>query len=314
MTRAEPSRAAGWTADANAPMVGRRASSGGRSVTTLLRLIRVDYCLLGAAGAVAGAVVNGMRAPTAQLAATATAVFLVAASCYAFDDYFDLSADLANGRRDRPLVTGSGNRRSAAIVGAVCFFLALVAATSSGPVVLTIVAAGGAAALAYNRWLQRSFHVKNLLLAGAFPAPLILGGLAPGSPVSPALGWCAGLAYVAGLGFEVMIDIADLEGDRANGADTLSTRYGTGLAGRFAAATFIASSLLLLLPFALPVDPRLRGDLAYLLLAAIAAAGAVHIARSLLADQTPAHVFALKRRAFAALLVGLSAFAVGVLV
>ncbi len=281
---------------------------------TLLRLIRVDYSLLGAAGAVAGAVVNGMRAPTAQLAATATSVFLVAASCYAFDDYFDLYADLANGRRDRPLVTGSGNRRSAAIAGAVCFLLALVAASFSGPAILAIVAAGGAAALAYNRWLQHSFPVKNLLLAGAFPAPLILGGLAPGSSVSPALGWCASLAYVAGLGFEVMIDIADVEGDRANGVDTLSTRYGTRVAARLAAAAFVTSALLLLLPFALPVDPRLRGDLAYLLLAATAAVGAVHIARSLLSDQTPAHVFVLKRRAFGALLLGLVAFAAGAVV
>jgi 4-hydroxybenzoate polyprenyltransferase len=280
---------------------------------TLLRLVRVDYCLLGSAGVITGAAVNGLRAPTALLAITATAVFFVAASCYAFDDYFDVFADMTNGRRDRPLVTGSRNRRSAAIVGIVCFLLALVAASLSGPAVLGVVAAGGAAALIYNRWLQRAFPLKNLLLAGAFPAPLILGGLASGTPVSAALAWCAGLAYVAGFGFEAMIDIADVDGDRANRTDTLSTRYGTRAAARIAAVAFTAAAVLLFLPYVLPVDPRLKGDLPYLLLAATAASGAVLIARSLLRNQTPAHVFVLKREAFAAVLLGLAAFAVSAL-
>ncbi|MCK9357521.1 MAG: UbiA family prenyltransferase [Dehalococcoidia bacterium] len=280
---------------------------------TLLRLIRIEYCLLGAAGVVTGAIVNGATGLTATLPATAAAVFFVAAGCYAFDDYFDLYADLANGRRDRPLVTGRRDRRPAAIVGGVCFVLAAVAAFLAGPAVLAVVAGGGASALAYNRWLQRAYPVKNLLLAGAFPTPLLLGGITSGACLSPALVWCAAVAYVGGLGFEVMIDIADVEGDRASGAGTLSTRRGTTVASRVAAAALSAAGLLLLVPFMAPIDPRLHGDAIYLLAALPAVAGALHIALSLLRDQSPAHVFVLKRRAFVALLFALVAFAVGVL-
>jgi len=283
------------------------------SFVTLLRLIRVDYCLLGAAGVVTGAIVNGMSAATAGLAATVLAVFFVAAGCYAFDDYFDLLADLANGRRDRPLVTSLRNRRPAVLVGSVSLVLAAVAAWLAGPTVLAIVAGGGAAALGYNRWLQRAYPVKNLLLAGAFPTPLFLGGLASGACLSPALAWCAGIAYVAGLGFEVMIDIADLEGDRTTGTDTLSTRHGTTIASRVAASGFAVAAALLLVPFVAPIDPRLRGDPAYLLAAVASAAGALHVARSILLNHVPARVFVLKRRAFVTLLVGMLAFAVGVL-
>ncbi len=285
----------------------------GTSLMTLPRLIRVEYCLLGAAGVVTGAIVNGTPGLTATLAETVLAVFFVAAGCYAFDDYFDLYADLANGRRDRPLVTGRRDRRPAAVVGGVSFLLAAVSAWLAGPAVLAVVAGGGASALAYNRWLQRAFPVKNLLLAAAFPTPLLLGGLASGECLSPALAWCAAVAYVGGLGFEVMIDIADVEGDRASGAGTLSTRHGTTVASRVAAAALAGAGLLLLVPFAAPIDPRLHGDPVYLLAALPAVAGALHIARSLLRNHTPAHVFVLKRRAFVALLVALVAFAVGVL-
>jgi len=283
------------------------------SLVTLLHLIRIEYCLLGAAGVVTGAIVNGMSAPTAGLAATVMAVFFVAAGCYAFDDFFDLYADLANGRRDRPLVTGRRDRRPAAIVGGVCFVLAAVAAFLAGPAVLAVVAGGGASALAYNRWLQRAYPVKNLLLAGAFPTPLFLGGIASGACLSPALAWCAAVAYVSGLGFEVMIDIADVEGDRASGAGTVSTRHGTAVASRVAAAALAGAAVLLLVPFAAPIDPRLHGDPVYLLAAAPAVAGALHIGLSLLRDHTSPHVFVLKRRAFVTLVVGLVAFAVGVL-
>jgi len=257
--------------------------------------------------------VDGMRAPTALLTSTAAAVFFVAAGCYAFDDYFDLYVDLANGRTDRPLVTGNRKRSSVALTGSVCFVLALVAAAVAGLAVLAIVAAGSAAALVYNRWLQRAFPIKNLLLAGAFPAPLLLGGLASGQDVTPALGWCAAVAYGAGIGFEVMIDIADVEGDRANGADTLSTRYGPGPAARVAGMAFALATALLLAPFVLPIDPRLTGDSLYLLAASAAAAGGIHLGLSLHSNQTPAHVFVLKRRAFALLLLGLAAFVLGTL-
>lgn len=281
---------------------------------TLMRLIRVEYCLLGAAGVVTGAIVNGATGLTGTLTATVLAVFFVAAGCYAFDDYFDLYADLANGRRDRPLVTGRRDRRTAPAVGGASFLLAAVAAWLAGPAVLAIVAGGGASALAYNRWLQGAFPVKNLLLAAAFPTPLLLGGIASGACLTPALAWCAAVAYVCGLGFEVMIDIADVEGDRASGAGTLSTRHGTTVASRVAAAALAAAGLLLMVPFAAPIDPRLQGAPVYLLAALPAVVGALHVALSLLRDQSPAHVFVLKRRAFVALVMGMAAFVIGALV
>jgi len=313
VTHAEASRAAG-SFSRRLALRGRPQQAGGRApVSTLLQLIRIEYCLLGALGVVTGALVNGLQRPTMELVATVLAIFFVAAGCYAFDDYFDVNADLANGRRDRPLVAGLRDRQSVLVAGAVALALAASAALAAGPVVLTIVAGGSVAALAYNRWLQQAYPVKNLLLAGAFPVPLIVGGLASSNPVSPALAWCCAVAYVVGLGFEVMIDIADVDGDRASGVDTLSTRLGTGTASRTAAAGFDLAAVLMLLPFALRIDARLYLDLPYLLLATASAAGAVHIGRSILRSQAPAHVFSLKRRAYVVLLLGLAAFPAGVL-
>ncbi len=179
------------------------------SLVVMLRLIRVEYCLLGAAAVLAPWLMTGNPVPGSAVLLSAAAVFLVAAGCYAFDDYFDRGCDAANGRLDRPLVSGSPTPRVAFAVGSVAFLLSAIAALLAGASTAIIVALGAVLAMVYNRWLQGLFPLKNTLLAGAFPAPLVIGGLAAGTQESLLL-YCAGLAYVIGLGFEVMIDIADI--------------------------------------------------------------------------------------------------------
>ena len=282
------------------------------SLVAVLRLIRIEYCLLGAAAVLAPWFMTGNSAPGSAVLLSSAAVFLVAAGCYAFDDYFDRDCDAANERWDRPLVSGSPTPRVAFAVGALAFLLSAIAALLAGASTAIIVALGAVLAMVYNRWLQGLFPLKDILHAGAFPAPLVIGGLAAATPV-PLLLYCAALAYVIGLGFEVMIDIADIAGDRAGGVATLATRYDGDVASRVAAALFAAGALLILLPFFLSVDSRLQWDPVFLGIAGVAALSSGLIGRSLIIDHSPAKVLTLKTLAFVTLHVAVLAFVAGAL-
>ncbi|MBE9505257.1 MAG: UbiA family prenyltransferase [Chloroflexi bacterium] len=282
------------------------------SLVAVLRLIRIEYCLLGAAAVLAPWLMTGSSVPGGAVLLSSAAVFLVAAGCYAFGDYFDRDCDAANGRWDRPLVSGSPTPRVAFAVGALAFLLSAIAALLAGASTAIIVALGAVLAMVYNRWLQGLFPLKNILLAGAFPAPLVIGGLAAGTPESLLL-YCAGLAYVIGLGFEVMIDIADIAGDRTSGVVTVATRYDAGVASHVAAALYAAGAVLILLPFFLTVDARLQWDPVFLGIAGIAALSSLLIGRSLVMDHSPGKVLALKNRAFVTLHISVLAFVAGAL-
>lgn len=282
------------------------------SFVAILRLIRIEYCLLGAAAVLAPWLMTGNPVPGSAVLLSSAAVFLVAVGCYAFDDYFDRGCDAANERWDRPLVSGSPTPRVAFAIGTLAFLLSAIAALLAGASTAIIVALGAALAMVYNRWLQGLFPLKNMLLAGAFPAPLVIGGLAADTPMALLL-YCAGLAYVIGLGFEVMIDIADIAGDRAGGVVTLATRYDAGVASRVAAALYAAGAVLILLPFLLAVDARLQWDPVFLGIAGVAALSGLLVGRSLVIDHSPGRVLLLKTRAFVTLHVSILAFVAGAL-
>jgi len=281
-------------------------------LVAVLRLVRIEYCLLGAATVLAPWFMTGSLLPSSTVLLSSAAVFLVAAGCYAFDDYFDRGCDAANERWDRPLVSGSPTPQVAFAVGTIALLLSAAAALLAGVPTAIIVALGAVLAMVYNRWLQGLFPLKNILLAGAFPAPLLIGGLAAGTPESLLL-YCAGLAYVLGLGFEVMIDIADIAGDRTSGVVTLATRYDGDVASRVAAALLVAGAVLMLLPFILTVDARLQGNPVFLGIAGVAALSSGLIGRSLVIDHSPGRVLTLKTRAFVTLHVSVLAFVAGAL-
>jgi len=286
--------------------------SGTRLLIDVARLIRIEYCLLGALGVIVGGLLVAGPSASTALSVSAISVFLVAAGCYALDDYYDRDTDAANMRSDRPLLAGSPSLRTALIVGITSFVLAAGAALLAGPWTTLFVIAGAIAALAYNRWLQGIPLVKNVLLAGAFPAPILIGGLSGGS-TGPLLWYAAGLAYVLGLGFEIMIDIGDAPGDLRTGVVTLSTTRGIEVAARVSSAFLVVGVAIAALPFFLPLDGRLQWDVSFALLIAAAGIAIATVVRRLLMAPSPAPILGLKFRTFAALHVFVLGYALGVL-
>ena len=283
------------------------------ALAALARLIRVEYCALGAAGVLVGAYLVTGAAPTLPIVFSAGAVLFVAAGCYAFDDLSDLVGDRLNGRIDRPLVTGAVTPRGARATGIIAFVLALTAAVASGSASGLLIGLGALVAMVYNRWLQGLVPLKNILFAGAFPVPLLIGWLAAGGAPGPLFLYAIVLVFVVGLGFETMIDVADAEGDRRSGVVTFATRYGTELSSRVSAVLHTLGAALVLLLYLLPIDARLQGNGLFLAVAAVAALSNILIGVALTRNHSAAHVLALKRRAFLTLIAGTIAILIGLL-
>jgi len=167
--------------------------------------------------------------------------------------------------------------------------------------------------MVYNRWLRGIIPLKNVLFAGVFSVPLLIGWLSGGGVAGPLFLYTLGLVFVVGLGFETMIDVADAEGDRRSGIVTFATRYGTMLSSRLAAALHVAAAALVVLLFFLPVDARLRWNIVFLVAAAAALSDSL-IGINLVKDHSATRVLALKRQAFVTLNGGLLAILSGMLV
>ncbi|MBN1855738.1 MAG: UbiA family prenyltransferase [Dehalococcoidia bacterium] len=288
-----------------------RASTFLSTMWAILRLIRVEYCLLGAAAVLAGAFVISGTLSNTRVLLSASAVFFVAVGCYAFDDYFDRACDTANEREDRPLVMGTPTPHIAAGIGTGAFVLSVILAVAAGMSTTIAIALGALLAMVYNRWLQNVFPLKNILLAGAFPTPLIIGALAVGSP-EPILLYCAGLAYVVGLGFEVMIDIPDAAGDTAEGVATVATRYGSDTAAKVSAAIYMLAAIMAVAPFFLAIDPRFQWNMLFLLTAGTAALAHATIGRYVRANHSRTRAFRLKAASFVSLNTLILAYVVAV--
>jgi 4-hydroxybenzoate polyprenyltransferase len=282
-------------------------------LVALARLVRIEYCTLGAVGVLLGAFLTTNAMPTTPVLLSAVAVFFVGAGCYAFDDLYDLDCDRLNDRTDRPLVTSTLSPRAATITGGISFVLAIAAAVLAGTASGLLIGLGAVTAMAYNRWLRGAISLKNVLFAAAFPVPLLVGWLAGGGSPGPLFLYFVGLVFIAGLGFETMIDVADSEGDRRAGVITFATRYGTLLSSQLAAGFHIAAAILVVLLFFLPVDPRLQWNILFLGLAVAAALSNSLIGVRLVRDHTTPRVFVLKRLAFLTLNAGMAAILLGLL-
>jgi len=280
-----------------------------------LRLVRIEFSLYGAVGVLAAAGVAGDLIPLQnELWLASIAVFLVALGCYAFDDYYDLAADKANERTDRPLVTGLLNPRTALVTGVIAFSAAVLLAPLLQTTAAIIVMASLPLTFIYNLYLKRVFFLKNAIITVAFAVPMLIGALATDGTIEPIIAYGVAVMLIVGFAFEVMIDIPDIEGDRLIGVSTIGTRYSRRAAAKVAAVLFLVVMVLDPLPVFLPIDQRFTGDWLFLALIAGPAISYFFLSRSLLRDPSTTNVIVLKKRIFLVWQIGSLSYLVGAFV
>lgn len=280
-----------------------------------VRLLRLERAISAAVGVIlTGIIVKDLSVFQWDYVIACLSVFFSTFANFALNDYHDIEIDRFNKRTDRPLVNGVFSPRFAVwIAGASCI-IAYALALQLRPIPRYMIMAGLPVSLAYNLYLKQYLAFKNLFTGLANVGVILVGALVLDNNVESLAWYLAIISFFFSLSYEVMLDIADVEGDLAMGVETLPGRFGTRNAAWFSVIIGIGAVFVNPLPFFIQVDPRLFRDYLFLGLVMLSVANRVMISRELLMDQSPENVWRLKKRLFRNLQIGGMCYLVGFLV
>jgi geranylgeranylglycerol-phosphate geranylgeranyltransferase len=283
-------------------------------IVAFAQLVRIEYSLFSASGIfISGVISRDLQGMQIEYLIAFLILFLTAMASFALNDYYDLEIDTKNKRVDRPLVHNRLSKTvvllitliSLGIVGILSFFLndlAQLLVVSSLPVFIL-----------YNMGWKKILFLKNVIIAYAFVATILLGDLVSDPVLEPIILYFAGMGFIVGLGFEIMIDIADVAGDTANGVQTIATRFSLNTAARVSILLYIVIMILDPLPFFLEIEPLLHRDVVFLSLISFPVISYALASFSLFKDQSIERITRLKQQLFFTMQVGSLVYIIGIM-
>lgn len=200
--------------------------------------------LTGIGAFVGGASTKGFPAVAAAVGAT---VFATAAG-NAVNDYFDREIDAINDP-ERPIPRGAVQPSHALVISLVFFGGAIGLAITLPPLALAIAVINLIALLAYTELFKGRPGAGNALVAYLVGSTFLFGGAAVGG-VNPTVTLFL-LAALSTLSREIIKDVEDVTGDRAEGLNTLPVVVGRTRATRIAVALLILAVVASPVPYLL---------------------------------------------------------------
>lgn len=282
-----------------------------RSFTRLIRLERAVSAVFGVI--FTGVIVGDLVALQPEYVLACLVVFFSAIANFALNDYSDIEIDRVNHRLDRPLAQGQIKPRTALKISIASSVLALALSLLLNPLPRFMIFIGLPLSLAYNLGLKKHILLKNSFTGLANVGVVLMGALVSDALLEPLAIYIVVIGFFFSLSYEIMLDIADIEGDRALGIETLPIRLGSRNAAWLSILIGAGAVLANSFPFFILVDPRLFGDHLFLALTLLLVVNRLRISRSLLDDRSPENIFHLKKRLFRNLQLGGLCYLIGFL-
>ncbi len=199
---------------------------------------------------------------------------------FALNDYFDVEVDIKNNRTDRPIVRGDISKREALWLAVATSALGVVAmffTGSLGAVAVTIVLV--LFGVLYNARLKELGIWGNIYISFTMAAPFLFGSLLFANN-NRVLYVIAAIAFLVGLGREIMKGIMDMEGDALRNVRTVARTWGPGKAKYLAVALYAAG--IVLSPLPLVMDEPFRMSPVYGVFAGVSVAILAYVCYTLL--------------------------------
>jgi geranylgeranylglycerol-phosphate geranylgeranyltransferase len=284
-------------------------SSPFRKIIGLLTMMRLPNCFMIGFAVIVGEVIASPAFFYGDLALYGflTGFFLLAASMV-LNDYFDREIDAINDPQ-RPLPSGLVRPTEAISFAIILVSLGMLfASRSQSPTwTLLIAVASVAIMILYNAKAKKSGLIGNALVSTNIAIPFVYGGFAIANPTW-SLGIFAALAFLSGLGREVIKGIADVTGDTARSVKSVAVTRGKSYAAREGAALFIGAVALSGLPLVLKLVSNY-----YVPLVAICDIGFLLTAYSIATNPSPRNAERSKKFVLIWMTFGLLAFLIGTL-
>jgi geranylgeranylglycerol-phosphate geranylgeranyltransferase len=280
-----------------------------------LKLIRIELCLFGTIGFfVSGVLAGDLIGVQFEYLIGFLIIFITETGAFAINDYIDFELDKNNRRSDRPLVLGLITRKTALMTAVVLMLIDLVLILFLEGLTLIFALVSIPIFYIYSLGLKKKIFVKNILIAYSYAGTIIFGSLITDAFLEPIIIYFALMGFIVGLGSEIMFDIADVEGDKELGINTIPNKFGLKSAAKVSVVFYIIIIIMDPLPFFVLIDSRLYFDPLFLILILVPVISYVSLSISLLKNQTKENTLKLRKLIFVIMQIGVFSYLIGVLV
>jgi len=286
-----------------------------KRINGFLKLVRIELCVFGTIGFfVSGVLAGDLIGFQAEYIIGFLIIFLSEAGAFAINDYIDYEIDVKNNRSDRPLVVGLISRRTALITAIILLIIDLILVLLLNRVASILALISVPAFYIYSLGLKKKILVKNILIAYSYTGTIIFGSLVTDAILEPIIIYFALMGFIVGLGSEIMFDIADVEGDKELGINTIPNKFGLKTAAKVSVVIYLIIIVMDPLPFFILIDSRLYFDPLFLILILIPVISYIFLSISLLKNQTKENTLKLRKLIFVIMQVGVLSYLIGVLI
>lgn len=193
------------------------------NIQALFQLFRLSSAVTTAAAGCAAVYALNPTLPLQSSLLTGFILICMTAAACAINDYWDIDKDRIN-HPERPLPSGRLSLQQAWWSAIILFASALIAAIPLGLSAFLLVAVSTVLLWYYSLLLNYSGILGNFLVATIIALLILLSSLAANRPF--ALLYPTGFLFYYALAREILLDIHDSEGDRAQGVATVANVWG----------------------------------------------------------------------------------------
>jgi len=283
-----------------------------QKIKAIWELTRLEHGLMYGFGVIIGIIIVDKTVLFTKLSIFGFfTALLLEAGTFALNDYYDLESDIANRRRDRPLVRGDMRKEEALLIAIIATVFGIICASFLSHIVFLLALILAVLGILYDIKIKELLAVSNLYIAFTMAIPFIFGGLiAEPERIDLALLILASIAFLAGFGREVMKDIADVKGDALRNIKSIARIYGADKAIKVVFFSYLLAVILSVVPFFL-VNTSYFHNLAYILSVMAADALFVHTCFGL--QKEDVNYNTMRKETLLAIGIGLIAFVSGAL-
>ena len=284
-------------------------------------LMRLEHGIMIAIAVLIGSLValGGESLPSFdKFILTFFAVLFIEASTFALNDYCDIEIDKKNRRTDRPLVRGVLSRETAFYVFILLFPLGIICSFFVNLTCFVIALITGFLGIFYDIFLKKIKVLGNFYIAYAMAIPFVFGGASIFENKSLLIDLplviyiVAFIAFLTGVGREIMKDVMDFEGDKSRGVKSFPFYIGTRGSNVLAAVFYLVAICFSFLPFFMERFELYYLNYFYLSLIFLTDTMLLSTSFQLIFKKKP-HVGLYRKFTLVAIFVGLLAFLVPVL-
>jgi geranylgeranylglycerol-phosphate geranylgeranyltransferase len=280
------------------------ASSRGSKASGFFEIARIPNCIMMGLAVIIGEFMSlGTAVPIYSVVVGFLVGFFLVAGSMAMNDILDTEIDRINSPK-RPIPSGRVSKTEATAFATITLALGLSLAFALSVVNLVIAVLAVSLMLYYNRFGKKTGLPGNAVVSANLAIPFIFGGAIGG--ISNTLYTFALLAFLAGMGREVIKGMADIEGDSKRVVRTLAISKGLGPAAKTGALFLVAAVLLSVIPIAFGMVSWL-----YTPFVLVCDLGFLYSAYSIVRDPSPGNALRSKNQALVWMLLGLIAFIAG---